>query len=433
MRAPVKNPKYERWRVQIFIVTWLAYAGFYLTRKAFSVAKNELKKPDVLGLTKGQMSAMDGSYSAGYAMGQFLFGTLGDRFGTRRIILFGMLASIVTSVLMGLSYTATAMGVLFALQGIWQSSGWAPLAKNMGQFFSRLERGSILGLWCTNYALGGFLATIIAGYAAGSFGWRYAFFVPAGLLFLIWIIFLLFQRDRPEDVGLPPIEVYHGESAVTTPTAGLAEPSGWEAIGDVMRNRMVWFLSAIYFLIKPTRYLLLFWSPVYISERLGTDTAASGLLSSMFDLAGPLGTLFGGVVSDRIFSSKRMPICVLALFALAILMIVFPYVPLSRGGMGAGMFVMGFLIFIPDSLISGAAPIDFGTKRGASAASGLVNGFGSLGQMIGVSLPGALSSYFGAGRDVWPAIFVGLGLSLALAGLMLAPLWNRLPRPSAPN
>jgi len=30
---------YRRWRWQIFAVTWLAYAGFYLTRKSFSVAK----------------------------------------------------------------------------------------------------------------------------------------------------------------------------------------------------------------------------------------------------------------------------------------------------------------------------------------------------------------------------------------------------------
>src|SRR6185295_15156262 len=117
-----RNPRYERWRWQIFIVTWLAYGGFYLTRKAFSVAKNELKKPEVLGLTKGQMSAMDGAYSAGYALGQFVFGTLGDRFGTRRIILLGMMASIVTSALMGWSSTPLWMGVLFALQGIWQSS-----------------------------------------------------------------------------------------------------------------------------------------------------------------------------------------------------------------------------------------------------------------------------------------------------------------------
>src|SRR5687767_9284144 len=148
MIAPAKDRKYERWRVQIFVVTWLAYAGYYLTRKAFSVAKNELKQPEVLGLTKGQMSVMDGAYSASYALGQFLFGTLGDRFGTRRIILFGMMASILTSVLMGFSYTAMTMGILFALQGLWQSSGWAPLAKNMGQFFSRSERGSVFGLWC---------------------------------------------------------------------------------------------------------------------------------------------------------------------------------------------------------------------------------------------------------------------------------------------
>src|SRR5215510_2812411 len=189
MIALTKDRKFERWRFQIFVITWLAYAGFYLTRKAFSVAKNELKKPEVLGLTKGQMSVMDGSYSAGYALGQFVFGVLGDRFGTRRIVLFGMMASILTSALMGLSYTAFAMGVLFALQGVWQSSGWAPLAKNMGQFFSRTERGSVLGFWCTNYAIGGFVATIVAGYAARNFGWRYAFLVPAALLLVIWILF----------------------------------------------------------------------------------------------------------------------------------------------------------------------------------------------------------------------------------------------------
>ena len=116
-----KNPKYERWRWTIFGVTWLAYAGFYLTRKAFSVAKNELKKPDVLGLTKPQMSEMDGAFSAAYAIGQFFWGTLGDRFGTRKVILFGMMASIVTAALMGMVNVAWWMGVLFALQGAWAS------------------------------------------------------------------------------------------------------------------------------------------------------------------------------------------------------------------------------------------------------------------------------------------------------------------------
>jgi OPA family sugar phosphate sensor protein UhpC-like MFS transporter len=425
-----RSPRYERWRWTIFGVTWLAYAGFYLTRKAFSVAKNELKKPAVLGLTKAQMSEMDAAYSAVYALGQFFWGTLGDRYGTRRVVLFGMMASAVTAVLMGSLSTALWMGVLFAFQGLWQASGWAPLGKNMGEFFSQRERGSVMGFWCTSYALGGFIASIVAGFAAKSYGWRYAFFVPAALLAVIWLLFLLFQRNRPEDVGLPPIEQYHGEreAVINVDEKPAKEKEGtWQIVLSVLRNRMVWFLGAVYFLVKPTRYLLLFWSPVYIAERLGTDTLQSGWLSGMFDLAGPLGTLVGGIMSDRIFGSKRMPVSVLALFCLAALMMVFPFIPLSRTGMGIGMFAMGFLVFIPDSLISGTASIDFGTKKGASTANGLVNGLGSLGQMLGVLLPGWVETILGKGHNIWTGIFVGLGISLAVAGLMLAPLWNRLP------
>ncbi|MBI1841486.1 MAG: MFS transporter [Verrucomicrobia bacterium] len=434
-----RNAKYERWRWQIFGITWLAYASYYLTRKAFSVAKNELKRPEVLGLTKGQMSWMDGSYSAAYAFGQFFWGTLGDRLGTRKVVLFGMMSSLVTCFAMGMSGSVLLMGVLFTLQGLWQSSGWAPLAKNMGEFFSQRERGSIMGFWCTNYALGGFIATIVASKAAHYWGWRGAFVVPAACLLGAWILFFLFQRNRPEDVGLPPIEEYHSEEAPAAPAPDAKakpappEAASWATVRMVLATPMVWVLAISYFLIKPTRYLFLFWSPVYISERLGTDTDVSGRLSSLFDLGGPLGSLTGGLVSDRLFSSKRIPISVLALFSLAALVVVLPFLPFTHMGMGAAMFAVGFLIFIPDSLISGTAAIDFGTKRGASTANGLINGTGSVGQMVGVGLPGMVQYYVGEGHDIWRAIFVGLGVSLAVAGCILLPVWNRVPSPPARN
>jgi OPA family sugar phosphate sensor protein UhpC-like MFS transporter len=425
-----RNPSYQRWRWQIFSITWLAYAGFYLTRKAFSVAKNELKKPEVMGLSMGTMSWIDGANSVAYALGQFMFGTLGDRLGTRVIVLVGMLASVITSMAMGLSKTALAIGVLFAIQGLWQSSGWAPLAKNVGEFFSQRERGSIMGFWCTNYALGGFVASVLAGFAAQRFGWRYAFFVPAFVLFIIWILFFLLQRNRPEDVGLPPIEEYHGEkeSVIEAGDSAAAEPEGsWKVVAEVLANKMVWLLAIVYFLVKPTRYLLLYWSPVYVNELLGTGTASSGFLGSMFDLAGPAGTLIGGFVSDRVFKSKRMPICVLALFSLAIFMAAFRYLPATRFAIGSGMFFIGFLIYIPDSLIAGAASIDFGTKRGASTASGLVNGLGSFGQVLGVTLPGWAAKILGQHQNIWNPIFLWLAIALGLAGLILLPQWNRLP------
>src|SRR6266702_350759 len=116
-----RNSRYERWRWQIFSITWLAYAGFYLTRKSFSVAKNELKKPEVLGLSKADMSWIDGANSVTYALGQFCCGPLGDRWGARRIILIGMLVSVTASLLMGAAYTVPLLGLLYGIQGFSQS------------------------------------------------------------------------------------------------------------------------------------------------------------------------------------------------------------------------------------------------------------------------------------------------------------------------
>jgi OPA family sugar phosphate sensor protein UhpC-like MFS transporter len=425
-----RDPTYERWRWQIFGVTWLAYAGFYLTRKGFAVAKTALKDPAVMGMTKQEMSWIDGAYSVAYAIGQFGWGTLGDRLGPRLVLTIGMLASVTTALAMGLSNTVFLIGMFYCIQGLWQSSGWAPLAKNVGEFFSQRERGSIMGFWCTNYALGGFIASSLAGVAAEKFGWRYAFFVPAGGLLLIWVLFHFLQRNRPEDVGLPPVEQYKNETeaVLDVQEKPAEEPEGsWHVIGEVIRNKTVWLLALVYFLIKPTRYLILMWSPVYINELLGTGAASSGFLGSMFDLAGPLGTLAGGIISDRLFAAKRMPICVIGLFGAAIAMIGFRFLPATPVAVGAGMFTIGFLIFIPDSLVGGAAAIDFGTKKGASTAGGIVNGCGSIGQIFGATLPGWADHLVGKGHDIWNPIFLWLGLALVLAGLILLPQWNRVP------
>ncbi|MBN1854691.1 MAG: MFS transporter, partial [Pirellulales bacterium] len=301
LRTFQRNSRYERWRCRIFFITWLSYGSFYFTRKGFSVAKVELLKPEVMGMSKIELSWIDGAYLVSYAIGQFVWGMCGDRFGTRRVIQAGMMASILVAMAMGASSTTWMFGTLFCIQGICQSSGWAPLNKNMGEFFSRRERGRVMGFWCTNYPLFGFLASVLAGWSISYYGsWPYAFWVPASILFMVWILFLLLQRNRPEDIGLPSIEFYHGDDAIpaereaTTKEAHDGVAGTWKIIQDVFTNRIVWLLGAVYFLLKPTRYLVLFWSPVYIHERLNTSAYESGTISAIFDLAGPLGAITGG-------------------------------------------------------------------------------------------------------------------------------------------
>src|SRR5262249_47312811 len=102
---------YERWRWQIFAITWLAYAGLYLTRKCFWVAKIDLERPDIMGLSKSDMGWIDVGNQVAYAFGQFLWGMAGDRFGTRLVILAGMLSSILAAVAMGLAPGIALLGI----------------------------------------------------------------------------------------------------------------------------------------------------------------------------------------------------------------------------------------------------------------------------------------------------------------------------------
>ena len=68
--------------------------------------------------------------------------------------------------------------------------------------------------------------------------------------------------------------------------------------------------------------------------------------------------------------------------------------------MAAFFFFVGVFLFGPDSIISGTAAMDFGTKRGAGTATGFVNGVGSIGGILGGYLPGVITS-----QSDWTALF----------------------------
>lgn len=455
MTAPLqkdqqKNAKYEYWRLRIFSVTWLAYAGFYLTRKSFAVAKIGLRDDPSIRITDTQMGYIDAAYLIAYTLGNFVFGILGDRVGTRRVVLVGMLGSIIVGFAMGVSRLVLLFGVLMFIQGLCQSTGWAPLAKNIANWFAQKERGAIMGWWSTNYAVGGAIASPFAGLCGeylASFvqrithspdtgplsylwqDWRFAFFGPAVALFGIWLVFLLLQKNRPPDVALPPIEVYHGDTQTVLVQGARPEDEiegSWEIILKVLKNRNVLFLSLIYSLLKPTRYLILLWGPMYINDKLGTGMALSGALSVLFEITGALAILVAGYASDKLFQSRRMPYSAICLLLVSVILFVFdPIVSSTRSALALGLLLcaLGFLLYGPEALISATAPLDFGTKKGASTASGLVNALGSL--------TAAVMSTVGAAwikqRWDWNVLFVILACASLGATLLLLPKWNTLP------
>ncbi len=430
-----KDRKYELWRWKVFGITWLSYMGFYLTRSSFSVAKIGIDKDPNIGMSPEQMGMIDGIYLTAYAVGQFVWGMLGDKVGTRRVVLLGLFSSICAGIAMGVSSIVLAFGVFNLIQGLSQSTGWAPLSKNVSNWFSLHERGVIMGLWSTNYAVGSLVAAPFAGLMADTFDdWRFAFFMPALALLFIAILFILLQKNKPQDVGLTTVEEYHNEpKSVLVPVGSDEEEpdeGSWKAIVMVMKNPMVRILAAVYFFLKPTRYAILLWGPYFVNETLGTGMAESAIISVSFFLAGPFSVLFAGFVSDKIFHSKRMPYSIIALLLLAVVLFFFMDIAAlqSKLALAGLLFVIGFLLYGPDSLVSATAALDFGTSKGASTASGLINGFGSIGAIIGGTIPGFFKESWG-----WNGVFIFLSASVLIGSLIMMPKWNALPKTTENN
>jgi OPA family sugar phosphate sensor protein UhpC-like MFS transporter len=436
------NPRYERYRWQTFGITWLIYASLYLTRhtSVFGVAKVAFGDDPRVTLRREHYGWVDSTYQFAYMLGQFVFGPLGDRFGPRRILLVGLAVSVLASIGTGFSTTLTAFLAFAVLQGIGQSTGWPNTSKTMSEWFSLSERGRVIGWWCSHYTVGAAVAGPFAGWLMFRFGsprpagqtgsptidyWPAGFWGPAAVVAVILALTWLLLRNRPEDVGLPPIEMYKGERQSLVGDESPAEPApegSWKVIREVLSTPSIWMLGVAYFSIKLTRYAFYSWGPMYVSESLGSDAYDSSITAAAMPIGGLVGVVASGYISDKLFQARRAPVAILSLLITAAIMFIGLTPIHSMWLMRAFFFLVGAFLFGPDTIISATAAMDFGTKRGAGAATGFVNGVGSIGAILAGFLPGLITT-----ESNWTPLFVVFLVGLVASAAMLTPLWNVKP------
>ncbi len=389
-------------RIRVFGLTWLSYASYYLTRKNFSVAKTNVMAEH--GLTKQGLAHVDTGNLVMYAIGQFTWGFVADRFGPRRVIGFGMLASAGLSIAFGASASMAMLTLIWAANGLAQATGWSPNVKVMTSVPPSGRRGMVMGLWTTNYVIGGLVAAPFAVWCiarAGIFG---GFTYPAIIVGAVGIAVLVF---------LP-------ETGAIAARVGPSADERRAARRLVLRSTRVWILGASYFFMKLTRYSLLLWLPFYGETELGYSKGLSVSVSLAFEVGGVLGAISIGFLSDRLLGGRRFPIGIASLVCLAAA--IAAYGPASHAGVvqnAACLAAVGFFLFGPDTILSGTAAQDLGGPAAAAAAAGIINGLGSIGPVIGSEVWPAFSSSHG-----YNAAFAALGVGAIASALILIPLWR---------
>jgi OPA family glycerol-3-phosphate transporter-like MFS transporter len=404
----------RKWQIRILGSTWLAYVGYYFCRKAFYVVKADMER--VLHFMPRDIGHVGTAYLACYMIGQFGSAYAGRKLGPKLLLLVGMGLSIGCNVAFGISNGFWTVMLFMAINGLAQGTGWPGCIGSLAFWFKRKQRGSVLGVWATCYQVGSIAATSFAAFMLGAAGWRWSFFGASAVLLVIWFVVLVFHPNRPEEVGLEPVGEDgddEGEKRAGAEEQTTGERSGLKALGWSRRVVLtIALMGTIYFCIKFLRYALWSWTAYFLRKSFGLDGDEAGYLTVIFDACGFAGVLFAGFASDKLFEGRRALLSFLMLAGMFLAFIWLYY----AGSNDLIVFaiclgLVGFGLYGPDSLLSGVGAIDVGTKRGALAAAGIINGMGSIGPIFQEQLVGWMYGRFD--RNLEPIFFV----LMAVAGV----------------
>jgi sugar phosphate permease len=410
----------RKWRTRIFATTWFAYVGFYFCRTPYNATKAAIGNET--GWSATTLGDIGAAFLIAYALGQFLASGMGTKLGPRKNVLIGMTLSILVTLLMGITLSVPMLMGLVLVNGLSQATGWSGNVGTMANWFHKEERGRVMGVWSTNFTVGS-LASLwaMAGvlYLAANYGgtWRWCFYFGALVLAIVWVQFYLLQRNRPEDIGLAPIDdptTPADESKSPEPVAGGPMPPS-----RIGLSRQAWInlllVGGFYFFAKLIRYAVWGWAAYFLVNNYLLSSSQSALASTAFSLLGLPGVYVTGYLSDKYFGTRRAGISTIMMIGMMVatgLLIVF-----SDSGVAVFIVLLGavgFTLFGPDALLTGAGAIDIGGRKAATFAAAFISGLGSLGPIVQELVIGRL--YDAKGGNLTP-IFILLFGSAVMATL----------------
>ncbi len=177
-----------------------------------------------------------------------------------------------------------------------------PIAsKGLTLWFDVKNRATAFGIRQMGVTAGGAIAGILLIYLARLKNWNLAVLVIGLLSVLIGIAGYLFYKEAPVDVIKPAV------SKKATPKM---------TILDLFKNRNLLTLCLIMALLCLGQSSIASFLVLYLKEHLGLTAILAGSFLTITMICGGGARVFWGIVSDRLFNSKRLPvmkiICLLA-------------------------------------------------------------------------------------------------------------------------
>lgn len=254
------------------------------------------------GWSLREMSIAVSLFLTTQAIGYPLVGWFLDRFGTRRVVQFGIVA-------FGLHLVALsridAVWQLYALMtsmgAISAATFTVPYFRALSRWFIR-RRGMALGFAASGIAIGAVCFPLAMQKIIAAAGWSQSVLAVAALQLLVCLpVVTWLVRDDPAQCGLLPDGTRSSNDAQGLPLRqAKAEQPGDATIRQALRTRDFWLLAVIFWIAGVGTYVVQPNLVHFLSNGAGLSMQQIAVAQAFGGLFTFFGRIFGGIVLDRI-------------------------------------------------------------------------------------------------------------------------------------
>ncbi|WP_024508213.1 MFS transporter [Bradyrhizobium sp. ARR65] len=378
-------------------------------------------------LPRGALGPVFSAGLFGLMIGALVFGTIADRIGRKRIILFSTAAFGIGTLLTVLVQDATWLMALRFLTGLGLGGAMPNAVALTSEFSPHRRRATMVMAMFAGFSVGAALGGLLAAALIPAYGWRSVFLVGGlGPLLLLPVLLyalpesirylaLLGGRDRevaallrhiapamaisedvrfvvqePKLTGLPVAHLFAEHRAVTT--------------------LLLW---VVFFMSLLDLYLLANWLPTVLND-LGVSVSVAAAIGAMLQVGGVAGTFTLGRFIDR-FSFRALALTYLgAAVAIAAIGLTSHSILLVT----VAIFVAGFCI-VGGQIASNALTATYYPTAIRSTGVGWALGIGRVGSIVGPLIGGLMLAHQIGAQSLFAIAAVPALIAMAAAFLLV--------------
>jgi len=342
----------------------------------------------------------------GLEMGIFspLVGFLVDRFGPRKLMVWGTITVGCGLILLSLTQSLAMFYASFLLIGFGAGGCTAVVTMTAVANWFRRKVGLALGVMGSGVGAGGLMVLLIVG-LIDLYQWRATLIILGVGMWALGIPLSLIVRDRPEHYGYSP----DGEVSIPYVQAQEIQDTGVEiGLREALKMRSFLYLNITEF-IRLMALMAVFTHVMPYLASVGMPRPTAGLIAGAIPLIGIIGRSGLGWLGD-VFDKRYVLAMATAFISLGLL--AFSYVQVRWA-------IIPFLLFLPlghggITVLRGSILREYFGRDSFGKMIGIIMGSGSFGGIIGPTLAGWVFDTMGSYQPIWLLLCGLTGLATVL-------------------